>query len=105
MRLINGKFMFVYNVGNRDIRTYTIKDSGVVLEKIAKTGEEHPISTSIALDKLEQMIEIAQKERAIYKSLPNLDKTSKTKLDMLYDIKRFMLANPTIYQVEEWVKY
>jgi len=102
MKLLEGRFQFIYNVGNSDIRIFDIFNDGQVKEKISKTNDVRFVSTDTALKYLDQMIYLAQKEAEKFKGTTVYSKTSKTKLDILLTIKRFLLENPVS---EDEVRY
>ena len=93
MNLRPGIFQFTYNIGNSDVRIYDVFRDGQIREKTAKTNDMHFISTSQAMQKLDTMIEIAIREHKRFEKVMLYDKITKTKLDVLLTIKRFMLEN------------
>jgi hypothetical protein len=97
-----GRYQFEYNIGNGDIRIYDIFADGQIQERIAKTNDVAFIPTDQAMDKLEDMIKIAERNKFKYRKTPLYDKISKTKLDILLVIKRFMMEN---YISEEDVRF
>lgn len=94
MKLLEGRFQFVYNVGNGDVRIFDIFNDGQIKEKISKTNDFRFVSTETALKYLDRMIYLADKEARGFKGVTIFGKTSKTKLDVLLTIKRFLLENP-----------
>jgi hypothetical protein len=96
-----GRYQFEYNVGNGDIRIYDIFSDGQIQERIAKTNDVAFISTDQAMVNLEIMIKMAEGNKFKYRKTPLYDKISKTKLDILLVIQRFLNEN---YVSEEEVR-
>jgi hypothetical protein len=91
---MEGRFQFIYNIGNGDIRIYDIFDSGQIKERVTKTDDMNYISTITALRRLEPMIKIAEREQEKFKNVMLYSKTTKTKLDILLVVRRFLLEHP-----------
>lgn len=102
MKLLEGRFQFIYNVGNGDIRIFDIFNDGQVKEKVSKTNDVRFVSTDTAIQYLDQMIRLAEKDSINFKGVAIYGKTSKTKLDVLLTIKRFLQEN---YISEDEVRY
>jgi hypothetical protein len=94
MKLKEGRYQFVYNVGNGDMRIFDIFSDGRIKVRHGKTGDIEFVSTNEALRYLEPMLILAEKEKEKFKNVNIYDKISKTKFDMLLTIKNFMLDNP-----------
>jgi len=92
--LMPGRFQFVYNIGNSDVRTYDVFPDGQIQERIAKTNDVSFITTQEAMMRLDTMISLAVKDRERFKRTSLYDKITKTKVDILMVIKRYMLENP-----------
>lgn len=93
MKFRDGLFNFTYNVGNGDVRIYDIYRDGQIREKSSKTNDIRFISTDEAVRRLDAMIILAEKEKERFEKVMLYDKISKTKLDVLLTIKRFMYEN------------
>jgi len=93
MKLRDGLFNFTYNVGNGDLRIFDIYRDGQIREKSSKTNEIRYVSTDTAMRYLDSMISLAEKEKERFEKVMIYDKISKTKLDVLLIIKRFMYEN------------
>jgi hypothetical protein len=93
MNLMIGKYQFVYNIGNSDIRIFDIFADGQIQER-NRNNDTRFITTDEAMEKLDIMIELAEKNRQKYRNTSLYDKITKTKFDMLMNIKRYMLENP-----------
>jgi hypothetical protein len=94
MDLHPGIWQFVYNIGNGDVRTYDIFPDGQVRERIARTNDMSFIPTDEALDRIDIMIGFAEREKERFKNTALHNKITKTKLDILLTIRRFMIENP-----------
>ncbi len=94
MKLKEGRYQFVYNIGNGDMRIFDIFNDGRIKVRYGKTGDIDFVSTNEAMRYLEPMLKLAEKEKDRFKNVNIYDKTSKTKYDMLLTIKNFMLDNP-----------
>ena len=99
---MEGKFQYIYNVGNGDIRIFDVFSDGQIKEKVSRTNDVRFVSTDTAMKYLDQMIYLAEKEAVKFKGVAIYEKTSKTKLDILLTIKRFLQEN---HIDEEDVRY
>ena len=99
---MEGKFQYTYNVGNGDIRIFDVFSDGQIKEKVSRTNDVRFVSTDTAMKYLDQMIYLAEKEAVKFKGVAIYEKTSKTKLDILLTIKRFLQEN---HIDEEDVRY
>lgn len=102
MNLHPGRWQFEYNIGNSDIRIYDIFNDGQIREISAKNNDIRFITTDEAMEKLDIMIKMAVKNKDKFKNSFLYDKITKTKVDILMTIKRFMLENPITTDEVRW---
>lgn len=93
MKLREGKYQFIYNVFNGDVRIYDIFYDGRIKEQIARTGVSRFVSTEEMLDKLDVMIRLAEKEANKFRDVKLYGKIKETNLVILRSIKEFALEN------------
>lgn len=102
MNLHPGKFQFVYNIGNADVRMFDIFDSGQIQMRTSRTNEITRVSSDCALHYLDMMIDLAEQDKERFKTTPMQDKITKTKLDILRLTRRFIEEN---YISEDDIRY
>lgn len=102
MSLLIGRFRFVYNLGNGRIFIYDIFDSGQIRETNAHTNEINYVTSEIAINKLEEMLNIEKRKYQKYKKTPLINKTIASKIEQYKIMGRFMEEH---YITEDDIKW
>jgi hypothetical protein len=89
-KIRNGTYQFIYNIGNGDIRVFDIYSDGQIRETIARTNEINFVTTDRAMAKLDEMLDIAEAECELYAKTPLINKTTRTKYEHLFIIRKFL---------------
>jgi hypothetical protein len=93
MILRPGVHQFVYDSKNGDIRIFDVFRDGRIKETIAKNSESTFVEPNYALRRLDEMIDLADREAEAYKKIPFYCKTSRTKVNILSDIREFIIES------------
>lgn len=93
MLLRPGVHQFIYNKGNGDIRIYDVFENGRIKETIAKNNESMYVEHNYVLRRLDEMIDLADKEADAFKKIPFYSKTSQTKVNVLNMIRDFIIES------------
>jgi hypothetical protein len=102
MKLHQGLFHFTLNTGNGDIRYYEIFRDGQIQETITKTGKTQFRSTDYVLDKLDIALQLAEKKKNKYGSIPYEGKVFQTEYDLLVSIWNFVQSHTVEEEDIRW---